>query len=333
MIRTIAKALRPTIRRRRGGKILLALPLLPLPLLAPAPTLAGSAAQPGQTIGLPAGAQLPVGLYFVNTSSFGVRDTRPLDSESNVNLPAFVWATPWTLFGARLNLIAIQPVVASSPRGTPYQSGIGQPLLAGQLAWNLGNNFGVSYLFGGYLPIETRFLTQNASLSHRFAASYTGDGLNLTANLLYGIFLDPISPQGGVYPDYLNLDLTATKKFGKWEVGPVAFASTDLPTRFPGYRRQGQIAVGGLVGVQFRPGEPAGLRHPGRGRAQLRRPRHPRLAPGHRADLQGEHQRRRAIRPTDGPGADRTPIAVLESCSSEARRSRRFGQAIKRRAA
>ncbi|MCJ2033874.1 transporter [Methylobacterium sp. J-068] len=215
--------------------------------------MAGSAAQPGQTIGLPAGAQLPVGLYFVNTSSFGVRDTRPLDSESNINLPAFVWSTPWELFGARLNLIAIQPVVASSPRGTPYQSGIGQPLLAGQLAWDLGNNVGVSYLFGGYLPIETRFLTQNASFSHRFAASYTGQGLNLTANLLYGIFIDPVSPQGGVYPDYLNLDVTATKKFGAWEIGPVAFASTDLPTRFPGYQRQGQIAVGGLIGYNFGP--------------------------------------------------------------------------------
>ena len=273
MIRTIAKALRPSTRRRstlrssarrlsarrpRGSRLLAILSLLAVPfgaspLLAPAPALAGSAAQPGQTIGLPAGAQLPVGLYVVNTSSFGVRDTRPLASESNINLPAFVWATPWTLFGGRLNLIAIQPVVASSPRGTPYQSGIGQPLLAGQLAWDLGSNVGVSYLFGGYLPIETRFLTQNASLSHRFAASYTGDGLNLTANLLYGIFLDPVSPQGGVYPDYLNLDLTATKKFGKWEVGPVAFASTDLPTRFPGYRRQGQIAVGGLVGYNFGP--------------------------------------------------------------------------------
>lgn len=222
-------------------------------ILGDAPAMAGSAAQPGQTVGLPAGAQLPVGLYFVNTSSFGVRNTRPLDSESNVNLPAFVWATPWSLFGARLNLIAIQPVVAASPRGTPYQSGIGQPLLAGQLAWDLGNHVGVSYLFGGYLPIDTRFLTQNASFTHRFAASYTGDGLNLTANLLYGIFIDPISPQKSVYPDYLNLDLTATKKFGKWEIGPVAFASTDLPTRFPGYRRQGQIAVGGLVGYNFGP--------------------------------------------------------------------------------
>ncbi|GJE17068.1 transporter [Methylobacterium marchantiae] len=217
------------------------------------PANAGSAAQPGQTVGLPVGAQLPVGLYFVNTSSFGVRDTRPLDSESNINLPTFLWATPWEIVGARLNLAAIQPVVASSPRGTPYQSGIGQPLLAAQFAWKLGNDFGVSYLFGGYLPIETGFLTQNASLSHRFAASYTGDGFNLTANLLYGIFVDPVTAQGIVYPDYLNLDLTATKKFGKWEAGPVAFASSDLPTRFPGYRRQGQIAVGGLVGYNFGP--------------------------------------------------------------------------------
>ncbi|MCC0808380.1 transporter [Methylobacterium sp. W2] len=226
---------------------------LGLTTVASGPAQAGSAAQPGQTVGLPVGAQLPVGLYFVNTSSFGVRDTRPLDSESNINLPTFLWATPWNLLGARLNFAAIQPVVASSPRGTPYQSGIGQPLLAAQLAWNLGNDLGVSYLFGGYLPIETGFLTQNASLSHRFAATYSGNGFNLTANLLYGIFVDPVTAQGVVYPDYLNLDLTATKKFGKWEVGPVAFASTDLPTRFPGYRRQGQIAVGGLVGYNFGP--------------------------------------------------------------------------------
>ncbi|CAA2144972.1 transporter [Methylobacterium bullatum] len=226
---------------------------LGLTTLASGPAQAGSAAQPGQTVGLPVGAQLPVGLYFVNTSSFGIRDTRPFTSESNINLPTFLWATPWSLLGARLNLVAIQPVVASSPRGTPYQSGIGQPLLAAQLAWNLGNDIGVSYLFGGYLPIETSFLTQNASLSHRFAATYSGNGFNLTANLLYGVFVDPVTAQGVVYPDYLNLDLTATKKFGKWEVGPVAFASTDLPTRFPGYRRQGQVAVGGLVGYNFGP--------------------------------------------------------------------------------
>lgn len=214
---------------------------------------AGSAAQPGQTIGLPTGAQLPVGVYFVNLSSFGVRDTSPASSDSNVNLPTLAIATPWTVLGARLQFFFTQPVVASSPRGGPYQSGIGQPLLAGQLAWDLGNDFGVSYLFGGYLPIDTRFLTQEASLSHRFAASYTGNGFNLTANLLYGTFLNERSPFGVLYPDYLNLDITATKKFGKFEIGPVAFGSTDLPTNVTGYQRQGQIAVGGLVGYNFGP--------------------------------------------------------------------------------
>ncbi len=222
-------------------------------LLTAGPAAAGSAAQPGQTIGLPTGAQLPVGLYFVNLSSFGVRDTAPLASESNVNLPTLALSTPWTALGARLQFFFTQPVAASSVRGAPYQSGIGQQLLAGQLAWDLGGDVGVSYLFGGYLPIDTRFLTQEASLSHRFAVSYTGQGYNLTANLLYGTFLSARSPFGVLYPDYLNLDLTATKKFGKWEIGPVAFGSLDLPVNVPGYRRQGQFAVGALVGYNFGP--------------------------------------------------------------------------------
>ena len=154
---------------------------------------------------------------------------------------------------ARLQFFVTQPVAAASARGAPYQSGIGQPLLAAQLAWDLGNDVGVSYLFGGYLPIETRFLTQSASLTHRFAISYTGNDWNLTANLLYGLFLESRSPLGTLYPDYLNLDLTATRKFGKWQVGAVAFGSTDLPTGVGSYRPQGQIAVGGLVGYNFGP--------------------------------------------------------------------------------
>jgi len=214
---------------------------------------AGSAAQPGQTVGLPVGAQLPVGLYFVNLSSFGVRSTLPNDSSTNVNLPTFAWATPWDVAGARLQFFFTQPIAAASSRGAPYQSGVGQQLLAAQLAWDLGGDVGVSYLFGGYLPIQTRFLTQSASLTHRFAASYTGQDWNLTANLLYGIFLDTRAPSGTLYPDYLNLDLTMTRKFGKWQVGAVAYGSSDLPTGIGSYRPQGQIAVGGLVGYNFGP--------------------------------------------------------------------------------
>jgi len=44
-------------------------------------------------------------------------------------------------------------------------------------------------------------------------------------------------------PARLNVDLTATKRFGKWELGPVGYYSSDP---VPGYLRQSQFAMGGL---------------------------------------------------------------------------------------
>ena len=42
-----------------------------------------------------------------------------------------------------------------------------------------------------------------------------------------------------------------SKKFGKCEFGPVAYASWDLTSPISAYREQRQIAVGGLVGYDF----------------------------------------------------------------------------------
>lgn len=214
---------------------------------------AGSAAQPGQTVGQAPGAPLPIGLYFIDTSSFGSRDITPRGTDSNINLPSFIWATPAEVVGGRLQLIVLQPITASSTRGAAYQSGFGQTLLAAQVAWKLGHDLNFSYLLGAYLPSDTKIVIQNPVLHQRFAITYNGDGWNLTGNFLYGTFFDATSRSGSYYPDFLNLDLTATKHFGKWEVGPVAFGSTDLPTNNPSYARQGQFAVGGLVGYNFGP--------------------------------------------------------------------------------
>lgn len=212
---------------------------------------AGSAAQPGQTVGQLPGAPLLVGLYFINTSSFGSRGTTPRSTDSNINLPSFIWATPAEVVGGRLQFVVLQPIVASSTRGAAYQSGFGQTLLAAQVAWKLGHDVNFSYLLGAYLPSDTKIVIQNPVLHQRFAITYNGDGWNLTGNFLYGTFFDTRSSSGTFYPDFLNLDLTATKHFGKWEVGPVAFGSTDLPTNNPSYARQGQVAVGALVGYNF----------------------------------------------------------------------------------
>ena len=82
-----------------------------------------------------------------------------------------------------------------------------------------------------------------------FALSYTGNDWNLTANVIYGIQLDQVTnrPQisacpapfgfNGCNPDFINVDLTATKKFGNWEVGPVAYGNADLTRPIAGYQR------------------------------------------------------------------------------------------------
>src|SRR5215471_8436019 len=213
---------------------------------------AGSVTQPGETVGVAAGAPLPEGLYFVNTADWGCRSTSPNDTCVGVDIPVLAWSTPWTLLGARLQFLVATPVLEAGVFNTDYHASVYNPLISGQLAWDLGNGWGVSYLLGAYIGVDTSVAFDSTSLNQRFAASYTGNGWNLTANLIYGIHLDhPVT--NTINPDFLNLDLTATKKFGKWEVGPVAFGSTDLTTPFPGYQKQSQFAVGGLLGYDFGP--------------------------------------------------------------------------------
>jgi hypothetical protein len=105
----------------------------------------------------------------------------------------------------------------------------------------------------------------SGSLNQRFGLSYTGNGWNLTANVIWGINFDsvtstpqlspcPVSaayPHNGCNPNFLNVDLTATKRFGKWELGPVGLYSTDLNAPIAAYQKQSQWALGGLVGYYF----------------------------------------------------------------------------------
>jgi hypothetical protein len=118
-------------------------------------------------------------------------------------------------------------------------------------------------LLGAYIDVDTSVAWSSTSINQRFGFSYTGNDWNLTANIIWGIQLDRVTdrPQlspcpaplslNGCNPDFLNIDLTATKKFGKWEIGPVAYYSTDLVSPTFNYRKQSQFAVGGLIGYDF----------------------------------------------------------------------------------
>jgi hypothetical protein len=225
--------------------------------------LAGSVTQPGETVGLAAGAPLPEGLYFVNTADWGNRDS--VDVSTGVNIPVLAWSTPWKILGARVQLLAATPAVEVGVHHADYLRGMYNPAVFGQLAWDLGNGFGFSYLIGAYFDVRSEVAWSSTSLNQRFALSYTGNDWNLTANVIWGTQFDDFTdrPQlspcpapsdlHGCNPDFLNVDLTAVKKIGKWQLGAVAFGSTDLSQPIPTYQKQSQFAVGGLVGYDFGP--------------------------------------------------------------------------------
>jgi hypothetical protein len=263
---------------------------------------AQSTTVPGEQVGLATGAPLPEGIYALNTFVYQNRD-RPSGVDAAVNIPVLVWSTPLVPLGGRIELLVAPPTVFVFGKGN---SGIRDlsfnvgTFVGGIWAFDLGNNFGVSLLGGVYLNelngdrgvLTTAngalanqnpggvgggaVLGQLASNTYRFgvAASYTGDGYNLTANLTANIYDSPATfggnrnlGPGGFAQSYsisdaLNLDLTATKKFGKFEIGAIAYGTYNFDTQFKGGNiinaanpagvpDRGRFLMGGLVGYDF----------------------------------------------------------------------------------
>ena len=235
-------------------------------LFTAASSLAGSVTEPGETIGLPNGTPAPPGFFLANEANYGCRDTSPQHTCALVDVPLLAWATPWTIFGGRLTFAA-SPAPSSSVSilNTTAFAGLFNPFVSGIVAWDLGHDWGFSYMLGAYIEVNSPVTYSSSSLNQRFALSYSGNGWDLTANVIWGVQFDqvtskpegfpcPVSvefPHNGCNPNFINLDLTATKKFGKWELGPVGFYSTDLSAPAPGYQKQSQFAVGGLIGYWF----------------------------------------------------------------------------------
>jgi hypothetical protein len=212
--------------------------------------LAASVTQPGETVGISTGTPLPEGVYFIDTTNWGVRSTDFERTRLGLTIPVLVWATPAMLFGGRLQLLAATPIIWETVNHRTA-SGWFNPLLAGQLAWDLGGGFGISYLLGAYIRSDTNIAFDTTSLNQRLGLSYAGNDWTLSANIIYGYQFDRVTET--INPDFLNVDLAAIKTFGKWQLGPVAQGSTDLNRPLPTYHKQSQIAVGGLIGYDFGP--------------------------------------------------------------------------------
>lgn len=209
---------------------------------------AGSQTAPGRTTGFAVGP-VPEGLYFTGIADYGTR----ADTSVGVVIPDFFWATPWKVFGASLAIEAAPAWVDVGQTNTSYVNGMFNPFGAAHFGWDLGGGFKAGYTVGGYVPYKSSVAGNFFTFEQKFGLSYVADGWNLTGRFIWGL---PGSDQNtGITtaPNYLNFDLTATKKIGKWEVGLVGFASSDLNRPFAAYAVQKQVALGGLVGYDFGP--------------------------------------------------------------------------------
>lgn len=227
-----------------------------------------STMQPGETVGAARGAPLPEGVYLIDTISWGSRKDPALTGSGEkthflVNIPLIIWSTPWTIFGGNFQILGALPHATVSP--TPGidggdLEGLYNPVLGAGIAWDLGGGFGFSYTGFVYFNAGDKFVSvQTTTLRNDFALSYTNDGWNLTANVIWGITFDSdktcTAGCNGKTANGIGVDLTATKTFGKWEVGAVGFyaRSYDEPNGGLGSVKQERFAVGPLVGYNFGP--------------------------------------------------------------------------------
>src|SRR6202008_85899 len=90
--------------------------------------LAGSVTQPGETVGIAAGAPLSPGLYFTNTADWGCRNTTPA-SCLGITIPIVTWSTPWTVLGARVQFFSVTPLIETGVQNTSYNASVFNPAL------------------------------------------------------------------------------------------------------------------------------------------------------------------------------------------------------------
>jgi len=225
--------------------------------------VAGSYTQPGSTIGPPVGAPTPPGVYLSDWITQGSR-TSPSDLHLGDDIPVLLWSTPWTIAGARLQFTVAPVIPVWYGEHGISSSDLYDPFVAASLAWDLGHGWGFYYMLGYYTAIQGTISSSSNSVNQRFGLSYTANGWNLTTNNILGLVDHPLTnyphgspcptfPAKGCNTNFYNNDITATKTFDKWELGPVAYYSTDLNKPIPSYQKQSQFAVGFLVGYHVGP--------------------------------------------------------------------------------
>ena len=229
---------------------------------------------PGTTMGIPFAYTGTPGLYLYSLGNYGT-DSVPRAASPNLGfgpgafradvadeVPALLWTTPWMLFGATYAVLFSQPVASIHSYGelpgagwvTRQDGGLRDTIIAPvNLSWDLKNGWHVGAglnlaLPDGHIEGINGLSSDGApywTFEPTFGVSYLRDGWDLSATFLYDIY-SANSYSGVSNGQALYADLTATKKFGHVEIGPVAYAAFQT-TRDSGGNPAAFIATQGLA--------------------------------------------------------------------------------------
>lgn len=239
----------------------------------------GAQMKAGALIGASAAAP-PPGLYgFVQAYTYQANVAGPVTSFIGNDVGAqvasgalgFIYVPGWTFLGASYDAVLALPgqmLSVGSPINKSASSMSNTYIAPVELSWNLGNTgFFAKAGVGLFAPTGPETGPSGTgssvppywSIQPEFFFSYLKDGWNLTAAFAYEMPLAS-SVTGYRSGDILHADFTATKRVGKWTIGPVAYyvgqVTSDKSTAYYDYLVQGANkydvwAVGGLVGYDF----------------------------------------------------------------------------------
>lgn len=216
----------------------------------PSSAFADSVTQPGFTTGIPLYAPAPEGLYLIAIPWISHVNSDP-EATVTAATPFIFYQSPLVVAKARISAVLAPVYVSVKTKNGPRTSGFYNTYGGVQATWDLGNHWGAGFRASGWTKQSGRLAKPFWTVEPRAGLTYFDGKTHFTANLIYGIPLQ--SQNRETAPEYANLDITFTKTLKKWELGGVAFGSSDTTRPFAAYRKQSQFAVGPLIGYNFGP--------------------------------------------------------------------------------
>lgn len=206
---------------------------------------------PGLTLGLPIAVNPPPGFYLMNRTayaSYTLRDNNGNDNGQKSRITSdslqLNWVPGLKLLGGTYKAFIMVPLVdidmtrtttATGKLGSWHKSGMGNPKLQPlDLAWALGGGWFAGTGIGFYAPLGSYSKNADLNIAGNFwtfepslGLTYLNNGWHMSAHLAYNI--NTRNPDNQYKSgDQVFFNLTTTKAFGSWNVGPVAYYQKQL---------------------------------------------------------------------------------------------------------